>query len=168
QGHLSGNGTVVPNVINGGTVVANAAQPLTFGGLLVNQTSGIVSSSFGRLAVNGQFTNQGTLTMLHSVGTFNGGVVNSGAWITDPTTNVFNDTLTVTASGYIAMTNGDVFVFSNGATTAASFVNLSTNNTEYDTKPGKFLFSGTLGVTQAFYAAGHELGSAARSPTNPP
>ena len=38
QGHLGGNGTIVPNVINSGTVVANAAQPLTFGGLLVNLT----------------------------------------------------------------------------------------------------------------------------------
>ena len=166
QGRLRGSGTIVPNVVNSGTVLANASQPLVFGGLLVNQTNGVVSANGGRLAVNGIVTNRGTFTMLNSIGTFNSGVINSGAWVTDPTTNVFNNTLTVTSSGFIQMSAGDVYIFSNTTPSASDFVNLSTNNTQYETSAGKFLFSGGLSLTQTFYTAGHNLGPSATNPTN--
>lgn len=166
---ITGSGTVAAQTINSGTILAGSTSlPLTFGNTLVNLSGGIVTANIARLVVNGAFTNSGTFTMIHGVGTFNGSVVNAGAWITDPTTNVFNDTMTVTASGYIAMTNGDVFVFThtNGASAAASFVNLSTNRTEYDTVGGKFLFSNALGLTQNLYTAGHDLGPPSTDPTN--
>src|SRR5262249_13258539 len=83
---------------------------------------------------------------------------NNSAWITDPTTVTFNNTLTVTPSGYIAATAGDVYVFH------SNLVNQSTQNLTWDTQNAslgtntfnigtgtKFLFEGaSLTQTQLF------------------
>jgi len=151
--------------INAGTLaVVGGGTYVNMGGLQ-NNSSGIITSSNARLVVNGSFTNQAgaTLTMLNSVGTFNGISVNQGAWITDPTTNIFNGSHTETASGYISAAAGDVFIFK------SNLVNQSTQNTDWDTfntTPGgagsggtKFIFDGTntvssTGYTQQFHTAG--------------
>lgn len=164
---ISGAGTIAETVINSGTVLANNAnQALTLNDTVINLAGGTVKAGTGNLIINGAFTNSGTFSMIQSRGTFNGTVVNSGAWITDPTTNVFNNTFTVTASGFIQQTAGDVYIFTNNATTVGNFVNISTNNAQYDTLPGKFLFANTLGLTQDFYVAGHNLGPAVGNSTN--
>jgi hypothetical protein len=75
---------------------------------------------------------------------------------------VFNDTYTLTASGYIQSSPGDLYIFTNGTTTAGNFINLSTNKTQYDTFTAKFLFHNTLGLTQEFTVAGHDF----RPPTS--
>jgi hypothetical protein len=93
--------------------------------------------------------------MLHGVGTFNNNVINNGAWITDPTTNIFTTNFIHTASAYMSATAGDVFIFTNDINSAGNFINRSTNNVAWNTKDAKFLFSSTLSVTQDFYAAGH-------------
>jgi autotransporter-associated beta strand protein len=164
---ISGYGTITPNVYNGGTVLANnASQALTLDSSLVNLSGGLVTANAGNLVVGGAFVNQGTLAMVHSMGTFAGTVVNSGAWITNPTTNVFQNTYTVTSSGFIQSSPGDLYIFSNNATTAASFVNLSTNKTQYNTLNSTFLFANTLGLTQEFATAGHDFGPATATATN--
>ena len=84
-----------------------------------------------------------------------GQVVNAGAWITDPTTNTFENTLTVTSSGYIQMSAGDVYVFSN------DFINVSTQSNLFDTTAGKFLFGNDTGSTQTFTVAGIDFPSIA-------
>jgi hypothetical protein len=103
---------------------------------------------------------------MNSVGTFNGTVVNSGSWISDPSTNVFNSDYTVTSSGDIQASAGDVYIFK------SNFVNQSTQsntwNTFNTTAGGsgaggtKFIFDGTntvsgTGVTQVFFTAGLKL-----------
>jgi hypothetical protein len=164
---ISGYGTITPNVYNGGTVLANnASQALTLDSSLVNLSGGLVTANAGNLVVGGAFVNQGTLAMANSMGTFAGTVVNSGAWITNPTTNVFQNTYTVTSSGFIQSSPGDLYIFSNNATTAASFVNLSTNKTQYNTLNSTFLFANTLGLTQEFATAGHDFGPATATATN--
>ena len=156
---LTGVGTVAATTLNSGTIFANSSTPLTFSGpSLNNLVGGVVTASAASLVVNGTFQNAGTFAAVSSVGTFNGTVVNSGAWITDPTTNVFQNTYTVTSSGYIQTASGDVYVFTNGATTAADFVNLSSKSNQFDTLNGKFLFNNTLGLTQNLVVAGHDLG----------
>lgn len=156
---IAGYGTIASAVENAGTLQATSgSQALVIDSGLFNRATGIVTSDTARLIVNGAFTNSGTFTMLHGIGTFNGSVVNSGAWVTDPTTNIFNNTFTVTSSGFISMTAGDVYIFTNNATTTGRFINLSTQSNSYDTAAGKFLFSATSGVTQDFYVAGHDLG----------
>jgi autotransporter-associated beta strand protein len=164
---ITGAGTINVNVYNSGSIVANnAGQVLTLNDSLVNLASGVVAANTGNLVVNGSFTNAGTLNMIHSVGTFSGAVVNSGAWITDPTINVFQNTYTVTSSGYIQSSPGDVYIFSNNATTASSFINISTNKNQFDTLGGDFVFANTLGATQQFAAAGHDFGPGTASATN--
>jgi hypothetical protein len=151
---ISGFGTIAANVYNSGQVLANnGSQALTLDNSLVNLAGGV-------------FTNAGTLTMIHSVGTFAGGVVNSGAWVTDPTRDVFQDTYTVTSSGFIQANSGDVYIFTNNATTASSFINVSTNKSQYNTLLSDFVFANTLGVTQVFATAGHDFGPVATSATN--
>ncbi|HXI84385.1 MAG TPA: autotransporter-associated beta strand repeat-containing protein [Verrucomicrobiae bacterium] len=164
---ISGFGTISPNVYNSGQVlVNNPGQVLTLNNSLVNLAGGVVAANTGSLAINGTFTNAGTLNMVHSVGTFSGAVVNSGAWITDPTINVFQNTYTVTSSGFIQSSAGDVYIFTNNATTAANFINVSTNKSQYDTRASDFVFANTLGLTQVFAAAGHDFGPAASMATN--
>ncbi|MGD1017975.1 MAG: autotransporter-associated beta strand repeat-containing protein [Verrucomicrobiia bacterium] len=164
---ISGYGTIAPNVYNNGQLLANnAGQTLTLNGTLVNQSGGAVTVNTGNLVVDGAFVNQGTLAMANSMGTFAGTVVNSGAWITDPTTNVFQNTYTLANSGFIQSSAGDVYIFSNNATSAASFINLSTNKTQYNTLNGNFQFANTLGVTQVFATAGLDLEPAQPTATN--
>jgi hypothetical protein len=164
---ISGYGTIAPNVYNSGQILANNAnQALTLNSSLVNLSGGSVTANNGNLVVNGAFVNQGTLAMANSMGTFAGTVVNSGAWITDPTTNVFQNTYTVASSGFIQSSAGDLYVFSNNATTAASFINVSTNKTQYNTLNSAFQFANTLGVTQVFATAGLDFGPAAATATN--
>jgi hypothetical protein len=164
---ISGYGTITPNVYNSGQVLANNAnQALTLNSSLVNLSSGVVTANTGNLVVGGVFVNQGTLAMVNSLGTFAGTVVNSGAWVTDSTTNVFQNTYTVASSGFIQSSAGNLYIFSNNATTAASFINVSTNKTQYNTLNSTFQFANTLGVTQVFATAGHDLGPAAATATN--
>jgi len=156
---ITGFGTINSTIQNSGTILAtSASQALVFDNGLRNLAGGVVTSETARLVVSGAFTNAGTFTMMHGVGTFNGAVINSGAWITDPSTNIFNNTFTVTTSGFVSMSAGDVYIFTNNTSTTGHFVNLSTQSNSYDTLPGKFLFSATSGVTQDFYVAGHDLG----------
>lgn len=125
---------------------------------LVN--NGTVAVHSGTLTVNGVFTNFGTVSFLNSLGTFTAPVVNRGAWLTDPTTNVFLSDFTVTSSGYISAAADDVFIF------RSNFVNQSSQNTLWNTlnvTPGtntigqgtKFIFQGTgLTQTQQFHHVG--------------
>ena len=156
NGNLSGS---VSNLHNQGTILASGtAGPLVLdGSWIFNQTNGTVAGDSGLLQVNGVFTNRGTVTFLNSVGTFNGVVVNQGAWVTDPTTNVFNSAMFVDTNGYISAAGGDVDMFK------STFVNISPRSTDCNTSAAKFIFDGgtnlTLGnsFTQAFYVAGHDM-----------
>jgi len=155
---ISNGGVLGANIIvNTGTLLLNNSVA-TVSGLVTN--SGSLSFVNARVTFQSRVYNSGTNTMLNSVGTFNAGVINAGRWLTDPTTNVFQGFgLTNTISGGITMAAGDVYVFTNTqAGTASKFVNLSTNNLANNTAAGKMLFSGGLGLTQTFYAAGHDLG----------
>ncbi len=157
---ISGYGTITPNVYNSGQILANnASQALTLNSSLVNLSGGLVTANSGNLVVGGAFVNQGTLAMANSMGTFAGTVVNSGAWITDPTTNVFQNTYTLTSSGYIQASAGDVYVFTNNGSQVASFVNQSAQSNTFNTVTAKFVFNATLSLTQTMYAAGSNIGN---------
>ena len=159
-GLIRGSGTITnAALVNSGTILADSSGALVLAGSSLNN-SGVVTANLGRIAVSGVFTNSGTLTMIGSVGTFNGAVVNSGAWITDPSTNVFNNTFTVTPTGSIQAAAGDVYVFKK------DFVNHSTQSNTWNTlntapgstAPGtKFVFVGDGSSTQQFFQTGLRL-----------
>ncbi len=171
-GLITGSGNIDSSwntVNNAGKIVADGSGLFTVGAAnLNNLAGGVVTASTASVVINGALNNAngGTLTMVHSVGTFNGAVINSGAWITDPSTNIFNNTYTVTSSGYISASAGDIYMFT------SNFVNQSAQNTSYNTfnttaggsgaAGTKFIFDGTNTVsassyTQQFFTAGLRL-----------
>lgn len=125
-------------------------------GVAVSQGA-VVNVSSAILAVSGLITNNGTMNFANSVARFHQTVVNLGAWITDPTTNILEGDFIQADAGYVHADAGDVYIFTNNAATAGGFLNHSTNNLAGDTSRAKFIFDSTLGVTQDFHAAGHEL-----------
>jgi hypothetical protein len=162
-GLIRGNGTLADNFTtlqNSGTIFANSTAGMTVNSsYFINQASGVFTVDTARANVTGVYTNLGTTVFMHSIGTFNSSVVNAGSWITDPTTNVFQNTMTVTSSGDIQAAAGDVFIFHE------HFVNQSTQNTTYNTfnttaggsgaAGTKFIFDDqSANGTQAFYTAG--------------
>ena len=172
SGSITGSGTLAAgfNLLqNAGTIQTTGVSPLFISASALNNAAGgVITAGTGGIVVNGPLNNAsgGTVTMFHSVGTFNGTVVNSGAWITDPSTNVFHSTYTVTSSGFISAAAGDVYEF------RSNFVNQSAQNTSYDTfnttagasgaGGTRFIFDGTNTVssssyTQAFFTAGLKL-----------
>jgi hypothetical protein len=152
---FAGYGTIVsPTIINSGTGLATSlSQVLRLSSdTLINRTNGVLGANNGRLLVDGVFTNAGTVTFLNSVGTFNSAVVNQGAWMMDPSTNVFYSDYSVTPTGYLTMDQGDVSIFK------SNFFNSSSRSNLYDTLEGKFVFDGVGGHTQIFSVAGINLG----------
>lgn len=152
------------NITAGQTYTFQAGNPTNFahlamvnghtayrGGNITIGTTGSMLLSNTRASITGLFTNHGVFTSINSVGTFHSAVHNAGAWITDPTTNVFLADYVVANIGSIRMDAGDVFILK------ADFVNLSSQSNTYNTTQGKFLFDGS-GVTQRFFTAGLDLG----------
>lgn len=92
-------------------------------------------------AFSGVMTNDGVTRVVNSRVVFHGPVVLSGAYLSDPSTNTFNSNLTVTASGSLSGSNGDLFVFNR------DFINASTNAASFDLAHAAVLFTNGTGVT---------------------
>jgi len=154
---FGGFGTMTSSIINSGTGLATSLlSPLHLTGSTVfNQTTGVLGANHGNLIVDTVFTNAGTVSFLNSVGTFASAVVNQGAWVMDPSTNVFLDNYTVATNGYLTMAAGDVNIFK------SNFVNVSSLSNQYNTLNGKFVMDGQ--GTQQFFVAGINLGGFASS-----
>jgi len=115
QGTLnySGGSLSAKNLVNEGQVNVSGGASLTVDAAVVN---------------NGGFKVTGT-TVIYT-GTF----TDNGAYVSDPATNVFNQTLTVNASGYLAGGAGDVFQI-NG-----DFLNYSIQNMLWQTDQATLAF----------------------------
>jgi T5SS/PEP-CTERM-associated repeat protein len=158
-----GGGATISN-----TLMVSQGGSVRVGGALVIEAGNAVYTTGGFLRVSGTVTNSGTLQMISSVGTFTGPVVNNGAWITDPTTNIFQSTYTLGTHGFIQMGAGDVFIFTNGPSGPASFLNQSTHNVLTDMTKSEFLFKNMeANTTQRFEVAGINYGPDAPTPTSP-
>jgi fibronectin-binding autotransporter adhesin len=154
-------GTFTGAALNSGGYFSDNSTS-TFAGSLNNTAAGTMGFSNGSsVVVGGAFNNAGTFAEVNSLGTFNGIVVNSGTWMTDPTTNTYASAFTNTITGVITMSAGDVFVFTTntvGPASVGSFVNISTNNVANNLLPGTFQFENTtLALTQNLYVAGHDF-----------
>jgi hypothetical protein len=162
-GRMLGYGTIMPSLYNSGTLLGTSKNaPLVLNGATVfNSSSGTLGASNGSLIVNTVFTNAGTVAFKSGVGTFNSSVVNENAWTMNPSTNIFNDTVTITSSGYLTMLAGSVNIFK------SDFVNQSTQSNLYNTGQGKFLFDAGINVTQNFFVAGLDLGGYDGFPNGP-
>jgi hypothetical protein len=154
---FAGFGTITSSIINSGTGLATSVSSslhLT-GSTVFNQTTGVLGGKNGKLIVDTVFTNAGTVSFINSVGTFASAVVNQGAWVSAPSTNVFMGTYTVATNAYISMAAGDVYMFQ------SNFVNVSARSNQFNTLAGKFVMKGQ--GTQQFFVAGINLGGFASS-----
>ena len=129
------------------------------GGNLTIGPSGSMLVSNTKATISGLVTNNGSLSFVYATATFQNKVYNNGAWITDPSTNIFQSTYTLNSNGSISMSAGDVFIFTNGASTVGSFINLSTQSNTTSLLNGKFVFNSTLSTTQQLATAGDNIGN---------
>lgn len=119
--------------------------------LLVTNGGSLVVSNASGATVAPVVTNLGAVRVVNSKVTWQSNVVLSGSYFSDPSTNTFASDLTVTASGSLSGSNGDLFAFYRG------FVNQSTNRTDFNLANATVLFTNGLGVTNhVFNLSGSE------------
>lgn len=121
-------------MINAGT--AWQSKRLTVGGggsLLVSNSSASIRAE--------AITNLGAIRVVNSSVRWQGNTVLGGSYLSDPSTNTFESNLIVTASGALAGSNGDLFVFHR------DWINASTNRTQFDLAFASVLFTNGAGAT---------------------
>jgi autotransporter-associated beta strand protein len=110
----------------------------TGGELLVTNT---VSATVGAM-----LTSSGSVRVINSTVTWQSNVVLSGSYFSDPSTNTFASNVTVTASGSLSGSNGDLFVF------GGNFLNQSTNRSAFNLWQTAVLFTNlAAGTTNHTY-----------------
>ena len=91
-------------------------------GVLVSANASLKVTNAQATVVASTVTNLGTVSVMNGQATFNGNVVNLGAWVSDPSTNTFNGNYTVGATGYVSAASNDVYAF------GGDFIMASTNH----------------------------------------
>jgi hypothetical protein len=138
-----GSGTEQTN-INGGPITSNNLIGV-----------GIKGQTNQAVRFNSDVVNNGTIKVTDATVTFAGSFTNTGAYISDPAHNYFND-LTVSPGGYLAGGEGDGFCV------CKSLINNSSRSTLWSTDESLLAFSGSgphglslagadLGATMAGY-----------------
>ncbi|MCC7517667.1 MAG: hypothetical protein IT578_00615 [Verrucomicrobiae bacterium] len=127
--------------VNASTWVSNSGRlalldggRLQTGALTLDSGSSVLFSN-GTYSLSAAFTNQGTTRAINSRVTFVSPVVLGGAYVSDPSTNTFTSNLTVTASGALSGSNGDLFVFNQNLLLA------STNRAQFALAQAAVLFT---------------------------
>ncbi len=87
-------------------------------------SGGILSISNTTATVSGVFTNSGTINVFNSRVTYESPVIIHGAYLSDPSTNIFTTNVTITSSGYIQAAAGDFFQFERDLTLQSTQSNL--------------------------------------------
>lgn len=121
-------------MINAGT--AWQSKRLTVGGggsLLVSNSSASIRAE--------AITNLGAIRVVNSSVRWQGNTVLGGSYLSDPSTNTFESNLIVTASGALAGSNGDLFVFHR------DWINASTNRSQFDLAFASVLFTNGADAT---------------------
>ncbi len=123
-------------------------------------SGGIFSISNTTASIGGVLTNSGTINVYFSRVTYANPVVLSGAYLSDPSTNIFSTNVTITSSGYIQGSSGDVFQFERNLTlqsTASNLFNLTASTVLFTNLGGAHLLDltgssaldrGTNGIVQ--------------------
>lgn len=129
----------------GGTLVSSGALALAQGASLASGVQVSNNATFqvtgGVSTVSGAVTNLGRIEVLNAKVTWGGPAVISGSYFSDPSTNIFTSNATVTASGSLYGSNGDLFVFNQ------DFINQSTNRTQFNLANATVLFTNGTGPT---------------------
>ena len=138
----------------GGTTLVN--------GSLTNQAGGTLQVSYNPATFTGNVVNQGFIKTTATTVTWTGSFTNNGTYLSDPSTQVFQD-ITLGTHGALQGGVGDVFVVTR------NMVNNSQANTLFDLSAAKLSFSAgshnlvwsaaNLGATAAGYQNNFAVGS---------
>lgn len=130
---LTNNGLM--NVLGGTTFRPNDGTGLAGSGVLQISANGLASFTNGGYTVGNAVSNSGTINVVNSKVTYIAPVVISGLYRSDPSTNTFATNVTVTASGALQGSNGDLFVF------GGNLLNQSTNRSGFNLWQAAVLFT---------------------------
>jgi T5SS/PEP-CTERM-associated repeat protein len=109
-GGVTNNGLVDVQNLAVVTLGGSAGTPSGNGVLRVSG-GGALNFGPGSYAVGNTVSNLGTVMVSNALVTFHAPVVIGGTYVSDPSTNVFTTNVTVSASGALVGSNGDLFVF---------------------------------------------------------
>ena len=147
--------TLILGVTNNGTMTfwgSGTGQTNINGGPVTNNNLigvGIKGQTNQAVQFNSDVASNGTIKVADATVTFAGSFTNTGAYISDPAHNYFND-LTVGPGGYLAGGEGDEFYMYKG------FINNSAQNALWSTGESLLGFSGS---SHSFSLAGADLGA---------
>lgn len=154
-GTVTGFGTLTGNLVNAGSI--DFYGPTNIVGNLTNQAGGTMLVRNDQTLVTGQGVNDGTIHTFKGTVIFNGGLINNGVYLSDPSNNYFTG-LVVNDPGYLLGDTGDNFFIS------GDFVNHSLQNTLWNTSAASLFLNGT--GDQNLYLAGSDLGALYAGYTN--
>ncbi len=150
--HLADAGTV-SNIVNfetlsadSGTSTLKGAQTYSAGVTVQNGAT----LAFDNATLNANVNNKGTVKVIGSPANFNGNFVNSGTFVSDPTTVQFA-TFQNDANGIVKAAPGDVYKVT------GDFLNFSTQNTAWNTNGAILEFMG--GVDHELRVNGADIGA---------
>ncbi len=131
---------------SGSIVLGGANSSLNLSGTLNVGAAGtvLVTNATGA-SVSGFVTNNGAIRVIGSSVTWSNRMVVNGSYFSDPSTNTFVSNVTVTASGSLFGSNGDLFVFNR------DLVNQSTNRTDFSLWKATVLFTNGAGTSNHTY-----------------
>ena len=153
-GLINGFGTLSTAALTNNGSITFTDGPSTINGNVTNSLNHTITVTNQPATFNNNVTNNGSIKAISTNLTFNG-AYSGNAYLSDPSTNTFNSTATVTAGGFMTGTSGDTFNFAGPA---------FTNN-------GNFTNAGSLQVATAvinngtFTQSGPQSWSAGRAPS---
>lgn len=136
--HSATNAAAAWAFTNGGafqTLELVGVNPRWQGSSLLIGNGGTLRVSNAVATVGVVLTNSGTIQAIHANVTYGGPVVMSGLYHSDPSTNTFTSNLTVTASGALQGSNGDLFLF------RQNLLMESTNRAQHDLSSAAMRFA---------------------------
>jgi hypothetical protein len=146
-GTVTGFGNLSGNLVNSGSV--EFYGPTNVVGNFTNEVGGDLLVRNNQTLFTGLGINNGTIRTLKGTVVFEGGLINNGAYISDPSYNYFTD-LIVNSTGYLVGEVGDVFFIS------GNFENHSAQDVLWDTSLANLTLNGT--GNQLMYLAGDDEG----------
>ncbi len=140
-GTIDNQGTVIHlgglnntgSILNSGEFNILYNGQITGNGTLNNQGTFNISGS-GSHVINGDVTNLGTFNVHETSVVYTGNFINNGAYVSDPSTNQFNN-LAVGPNGYISGGPQDTYIVT------GNFNNTSTQNTQWNTANSNLVFA---------------------------
>jgi len=150
-GQISGYGTFRSGGLTNDGSMTFAGGTTTVNGDVTNNLTRLMRVAQSQALFTGNVTNYGTVKTTNANITYAGAFTNHGAYISDPSSNYFNDDLVIGSVGYLTGGKADEFYL------YKSLLNSSTQNTLWSTGQSLLGFSGSGSHT--FSLTGADMGA---------